>query len=102
MQAAITYSLDKDADFDLRTWSIGGLGLAYHNAHDKELMKLMINILKDENEQKPFRRSALRSLLNIYGLTEREIVLRSGLYPSQDDFKVELQAIERLMEIDRR
>jgi len=100
-QEAIKNALDKNVDFDLRNWSISGLGVAYHNSRDMKLMNLMMTILNDEAEKKPFRRTALSSLLNIYGLTTREITLRSGLYPNQADFKEELQTIEHMLKIDR-
>ncbi len=95
--AAVQFLQDKIIDFDLRIKSMSGLGVTYFGSREKELMIPILKIFKDESEQKAIRRTALESLLLLYGVDSREMTLRSGIYTNARDFENELTEIEKML-----
>jgi len=99
---AIKYVKDRNADFDLRQWSISGLSQTYCNMKDDELLGLFYRMLNDEFEDEYLKPALLRGMLRIYGMKSNTSFNRIGVISKIDDdilsqFNIELQEIEKLV-----
>lgn len=65
---------NKQEDFDVRNSAISGLSSVYFNTMDVELMKLLFEIYSDIDEDELIRESSFDALLNIYGISQIDIL----------------------------
>ena len=99
-ELAIKYYNDRNSDYDLRLSAMSGIALTYFGSKDVLLMKSYMDIYKDESEEKSIRRSALEDLLLVYGISSREVCLRSGsIYIDSSKFNKELIEIEKKLNV---
>ena len=100
---ALKYLLDKEEDEDLRVKCSSGLAQTYSGSKDKELLSVFHKILYDQSENMYVKSSVFNSLLLLYGLNSREILLRRGgykQYGDEDDlieFNKELKEIGQII-----
>ena len=99
---AIKFVKDSNEDEEVRRWSASGLSQTYQNTKDKELLKLLFELIDNPEEDKEIRQSFLSSALLIYGLSSREQLFRDKeLLPDLNKmlvtYKTEIDEILKLI-----
>ncbi|HEY5825273.1 MAG TPA: HEAT repeat domain-containing protein [Cyclobacteriaceae bacterium] len=99
---AIKFVKDKNEDEEVRRWAASGLAQTYQKTKDKELLKVFIEIIDDDNDH-TIKESLMNTALLVFGITSRERVLRSnkGVIPTLQDlfssFQMELTEIREII-----
>ena len=100
---ALKYVEDKNADFDLRQWSVSGLTQTYFGTDNVQLFQIFMKHLNDPEEDDDIKPVFLRGILGLHGLDSSEIFQKTGVFDKVDDtilktFSPELNEINSLLD----
>jgi uncharacterized tellurite resistance protein B-like protein len=87
---AIESIKNPDEDEEVRRWSATGLGETYQKTKDKELLKLLIDLMDAPEDEFGLRTTFLSAALLIFGITTRDQFLRKPSVSTSIDRMKEL------------
>lgn len=103
---ALKLAIDENEDFDVRKWLFSSFPKIYNKTNDIKILKITYEVFKNSQDDL-VRTSALRALLEIYGIAIKDILLKEiknnvhfnkGSIDSKIElFKNQLKDIENLI-----
>ena len=101
--AAISFFIDTNEEFDLRVWALSSSSTAYEGTQDSQLLKEMYFLLNSKDENLLLIESAFFALLGVWGVSAVEVEKKikrnlDGEFLLNDSiqmFKVEYSKIEK-------
>lgn len=100
--AAIAFIKNPDEDEEVRRWSASGLAQTYQKTRDKELLKLLIDLVDTPEEDSGLKTTLLSSALLIFGLSTREQFFRkpsisTSIVKMEELFKDEMKLMRQVI-----
>ena len=101
-EAAIAFIKNRYEDDEVRRWSASGLGQTYQKTKDKDLLKLLIDLVDGPKDIFRLKTSFLSAALLIFGLSSRDLAFRKPSIPAsihqmKESFKEEIKLMKQLI-----
>jgi hypothetical protein len=89
-EAAIEFIKNSDEDEEVRRWSASGLGQTYQKTKDKELLKILIDLVDGPEDEFGLKTAFLSAALLIFGISTRDQFFRKTSVSTSIDKMKEL------------